>query len=344
MHVPDTVVTALGNDRWLLDNGQLSLTVDGGRGGDIVSAVLRGIETEMMWRDGEELRVPGISDKDASFYDGYGGGMQELFPNAGPATVVHGAPLPFHGEACRVPWGAVVADGALTMRVALRRYPFELQRRISLRPGEAVVDVVSLVTNTSRRELPVHWGLHPVFAEQVTAAPAIVFGAFRNPIADTTIFGPSQSVKPGAAMPMGEWGGRPVLPLFDANAGTSDLGYTTVEDGWFVVRSGRTGLAVGMTWPTSLFPDLWIWQECGSPARYPWWGRQHLVGIEPHSSSPSRSLLDEVEDGAAMLVQGGGTISAEYSLRFAKLADSELLAFVDLTASGAQAQRREQER
>jgi hypothetical protein len=342
--VIDTAITEIGNNRWLVDNGQVGITVDANRGGSMVSAILRSVGKEMMWRDIEEPSESLFNDDDASFFDSYVGGMQELFPNAGPATTVLGAPLPFHGEACRIPWNASVEGQTLRLSVGLRRYPFSLERRFSLRPGEAAVDISSAVTNRSSRELPIHWGLHPVFAEDVTSAPAVVFGGFRNPVADTSVFGAAQSVEPGEPMVMESWNGRQVLRLFDANAETSDLGYAAVDAGWYVVHSMLTGSTVGMTWPTDVFSDLWIWQECRSPASYPWWGRHHLVGIEPHSSSPSRTLLDEASEGSARIVQGGETVSVNYSLSFAQLADSELLAFVETTAGEASTPQRRQER
>ena len=45
-----------------------------------------------------------------AWLDHYGGGWQELFPNAGAACTVDGRPHPFHGEASVVP-GATTAGG-----------------------------------------------------------------------------------------------------------------------------------------------------------------------------------------------------------------------------------------
>ena len=100
-----------------MSNELIEVTVSPNRGADILSLRHLPSNAEILWRDPRSLDnppsdAPGLSDE-TSFYDGYAGGIQELFPNTGPACNLFGATLPFHGEACRVAWSAEDAISSL---------------------------------------------------------------------------------------------------------------------------------------------------------------------------------------------------------------------------------------
>jgi hypothetical protein len=90
-----------------------------------------------------------------------------------------------------------------------------------------------------------------------------------------------------------------------------------------------------MTWPIELLPALWLWQECAGTTGYPWWGREHIVAVEPHTSWPSRPLDVEIAEGAASWIEPGEGISATFSLRAERCAPGELDDFVSRTRADA---------
>jgi len=268
---------------------------------------------EILWRD-EFIEPAGAGDDgEIGFFDHYHGGVQELFPNAGPLTTVEGASLPFHGEACRARWAAEPVDddgGALSLTVNLRRYPFRLDRQIGLLSDRAGVRIRSKVTNLSSRQRPVHWGLHPVFSENLTAGGEL-YGGFSKGTADGRPFGLAQTYVPGQELPVDSDIGVGRLRLIDGHAGTSDLSYLEATEGWFVI-SGESGYSAAVVWPVELFPKIWLWQECRGQTAYPWWGRHHLVGVEPHTSAPLLALEEEITQGTSLLVAPGQSVEAEF--------------------------------
>ncbi|MBT2495627.1 hypothetical protein J7E45_08405 [Microbacterium sp. ISL-59] len=340
-------VTLRENASWVLSDGVLEVTVDPLRGADIRSIRYLPRAVEMLWSpEGMPNPVAGAGLRSGSeaFYDDYRGGIQELFPNAGPDCVVEGAPLVFHGESCRIPWVVDAqedADGAfLRCRAALRRYPFIAERRISLRDG-AIVVIESTVTNASPHDLPVHWGFHPVFSEALTEEPAVLLGDFSGLVADPSPFGRVQSWDVGTAVPTEERHGATALLLEPGNRGSADLGYATAHGGWYVVASESSGLAVGVTWPIDIFPRLWVWQECRDPAGYPWWGRHHIVGVEPHTAAPSRALTEDVAAGQALMIGPGESRRAEFRIQIADLAERAIDDFVRSTADSSGSRKKE---
>lgn len=307
-----------------IGGASLQAVVNPGQGGDIVS--LRHIPTgqEVLWRHPQWTdRLPAAHGSDPSaegFYDGYPGGIQELFPNAGPACVVDDAPLPFHGEACRLPWMVEHADGsAVVMSAALKRYPFALRRTVSVDVHEPVLRICSEIHNLSSRRLPFHWGLHPTFGPSVTAEPAVLEGAFERLKAHPETFGGAQTREPGAEFATG---GRLALNAGDARS--ADLFYARCDRGRVTIASSaEQGLAVTMTWPVEIFPELWIWQECRDRAGYPWFGIHHVVGIEPHTSSPAHGLKAERDRETCRWSEPHERQVVEFSFRVEVTADRD---------------------
>ncbi|MGW2102409.1 hypothetical protein ACWCPX_32845 [Streptomyces olivaceoviridis] len=321
---------------WTLENDLVTALVNPARGGDVLSLVWKATGEDILWRNPRwEHRVPvhGESDaQDSSYFDNYPGGIQELFPNAGPATTVHGAPLPFHGEAARRPWTAEVvrSNGGARLRCTTRlaRYPFRLTKTFAL--DGSVLRFHSVVENLSAQNLPAHWGLHPAFDTATVARAATLYGPFDGLVAHPERFGDRQWTPPGQTRKA-----RSVAPGVGAvelapGAGlTADLGYATVSRGWFGLRSRGCGLLATMTWPHSLFPELWVWQECHAPGSYPWWGTEHIVAVEPHTTSPFMPLAEETEHPGVLDIAGGSTLSAQFTLGVHPIADDEMPVAVD---------------
>ncbi|BDZ47475.1 hypothetical protein [Naasia aerilata] len=158
-----------------LRSRELSVIVDPRRGADILSLVCLSSGEEMLWRDPAALeKADGIRDSPAAFYDTYRGGIQELFPNAGPPSEVLGAPLPFHGEVLQTSWNVDVqrsgeAESELLLSCSLRRVPVHVEKHVVV--SGSTLSVTTTVINSSTVPVPVHWGLHPAFSEAVTGAP-----------------------------------------------------------------------------------------------------------------------------------------------------------------------------
>jgi galactose mutarotase-like enzyme len=304
------------NGTWQLENPLVSVTINPERGADIISFVWKRSGEEILWRNPRAEGIPprrGDYDlADSSYFDNYPGGIQEIFPNAGSATEVGGAALPFHGEALRRAW-ATESDGAtLTCTTLLTRYPFKMTKVFWLDDEAGVLHFSSLIENLAESTLPVHWGLHPAFNTKSVAAGGRVYGAFSSFTSHPDKFGAAQCHAPGTSVEVVTiTEDVRAFELSPASSRTADLTYATVSQGWFGLRSPGTDLLATMTWPHEIFPELWIWQECHAPGEYPWWGTQHIVGVEPQSTSPLSPLADEA---GAMTVAGGQSLKADFTL------------------------------
>ncbi|GAA1093655.1 hypothetical protein GCM10009577_14680 [Streptomyces javensis] len=331
-----TSVRPVDGGAWTLENDAVGVVVNPARGTDILSLVWKATGEEILWRSPHWVdRVPAADTADASdvsFFDNYAGGIQELFPNAGPPTTVRGAPLPFHGEAARRSWAAEAVEtaGGTALRCVTRlaRYPFRMTKTFWL--DGSVLRFRSEVENLSTRALPSNWGLHPAFNTATVARAATVYGPFEELTAHPEDFGARQWMTPGekrrvpAVAP-----GVGALELAPGEGPTADLGYATVTGGWFGLRSPGCGLVATMSWQSELFPEIWVWQECHAPDDYPWWGAEHIVAVEPHTTSPFMPLAERLERPGVPVVAGGSTLSAEFTLGVHAIADDEVPVDVD---------------
>lgn len=310
-------------DVHVLRSRELEVTVDVGQGADLTGIRHLATGQQLLWQHPDRSRRRTASfdlDSDAGFFDRYTGGIQELFPNAGPSFRGWGMSQPFHGEACRVPW--VVDDGpALSASVTLSRSPFALTRTFEV-SGDAV-RVSTTAHSRSDSDQQVHWGIHPAFSSALIGPAARVWGPLDTLSADPEPFGGRPLFRPGEILRTVRSDFGRSLPLAPPDAGSAGLAYAAPEAGWFVLAPDRGGVAVGMRWPIGLLPALWLWQECRDPSGYPWWGEHHIVGVEPHSSSPSRALPDEQRAGHGVVVPAGEAVTVEYEFIVAVVAASD---------------------
>lgn len=302
-----------------IQGGPAVVKVDPDRGGEITSYSDSRIDGEILWvRDTADQGLAGhsaVNQNTQGFYDDYRGGIQELFPNTADATTVFGAELPFHGEVCSTRFQVVASDEAsVTMRAELKRYPVLVEKRVAV-SNSGSLQMSSTVTNLSGRELPYSWALHPVFSHYFTGEGARLVMKAESAYSHPSEFSSRQKYAPGSKVPLDSDGGLNSLALTPAAEGVADLVYVKLEENWF--RVGRPGLFhINMKWSNALFDSLWVWQECHAPADWPWWGRFHMVGIEPHTTHPASQLSEHVASNNHRLLGPNATetVAFEFEL------------------------------
>lgn len=302
---------ALANDRV-----EALVCVD--RGADVLELRSRASGAQVLWRSPRGERSPARRPfaehgSAATFFDHYPGGMQEIFPNGGPSCVYEGAELGFHGEACKVPWSADperAEDGGALLRCETRlaRLPFALCKTFALAPGAAALRVEASIENLGRRDLRYMWGFHPAFGAPLLGGRTRLHCAARTLEVHPEAFGARQTLPPGEHR---AWPGDPgeALDLLRGpESRSADLWYLNgYDDGWFVIENEDSGLAATMRWDARVFPYLWLWQECHDDAGYPWFGAEHVVGVEPWTSRPASGLSTAIENRTAPLLRAGET-------------------------------------
>lgn len=305
-----------------LSAGGLSALINPRRGGDVLSLVHEALQIDVLWKSRSARRgIPSagpLRQDVASFYDVYPGGIQELFPNTADSTTVGGADLPFHGEACRVPWSIDPANGGdgtvVALRADLRRVPVSMKKTIQLDPLVPRLRITSTIENTSLQRLPYSWGFHPAFGQDLLKGGCRLY----LPADDVRIHGERFSARqrwePATRQKLESVGSTSFFNLRDRDERGADLMYVTCRESWFVARNETTGLTITCTWDLDEMPFLWIWQECHDPAGYPWWGLEHVAGLEPHSNAPAQQLSAHIEQGTARWLDAGGARSASLHL------------------------------
>jgi len=286
--------------------GPARALIDVSRGGEIDTFVDERISGEIFWKPDVQAKRRGtaaLSQNTQAFYDDYRGGVQELFPNTADATTVLGAELPFHGELTATPLDVVAKTGSsLELEGELRRFPVLVTKQVSVSDSGSL-KIESHVKNLSSRRLPYSWGLHPVFSDYFTGGGAKLVGSFAGVTAHPTTFGSAQQFPPGSDVDFESGSaGQSVLRIMSAESESADLLYVSLKEPWFRIgRPDQLGLEV--KWDNQDFNCLWLWQECHDPSDWPWWGRHHIVGIEPHTSYPAQSLEAHIDDGKALFLE-----------------------------------------
>lgn len=299
----------------VLRSGPTELTLDLSRGADVTSYVDDRLGGEILWvlpDSGQPAPEPReLGQNTQAFYDNYRGGIQELFPNTADATTVLGAELPFHGELCQTRMSCLDrTTSSLTVSARLKRYPVQVTKSFSI-ASSGDVTMTSLVENLSSRELPYSWGFHPVFSDRLTGPGSLLWVRATGAKSHPSRFANRQKYAPGEAVQLEEGSLGNFLPLSPAASETADLVYVDLLENSFQLGSpGQNNLV--LRWSNPDFNQLWVWQECHGQDDWPWWGQHHVVGIEPHTSSPATSLAEHIERGTHRVLPAHSSAKAEF--------------------------------
>lgn len=294
------------------------------KGSDIVSFVHKPSDTDVLWRSAAGLRPPTPgghrpgSDLGA-YMDEYEGGWQECLPNGGPGVVYRGAQIPFHGELWSSRWDVAIEVDTpdlvrLRLSVETPRTPFEVEKRLSLRSGSTALVIDETVRNLSASSIDLMWGQHPAvgppFLDQTCRIDLPECeGTTRRaaPLPTSTLAFDVDFRWPDA--PLAAGGTIDLSRVPPADAGRSEwVCLRGFEEGWYGITNGRRQVGFGLRWDATLFPYLWFWQVWGGEPDYPWWGRHYDCALEPWTSWPDSGLLEAIENGSALTLDGGATV------------------------------------
>jgi hypothetical protein len=326
--MPSVIETQVLPSGWRavhLRNAEMEVTLLPDKGSEIYAVRSLRHDVDLLWKSPWGLRHPPVpscsgAESQSVWLDYYAGGWQELFPNGGNACTVGGVPHTFHGEASIVPWRHEIThghDGAseLQLDVRLARTPFHIEKRVWLDPDRPVLNLWERVTNQGTTPQPFMWGHHPAFGAPFLDGtcrldiPAATYLANEGQGERSTVTGGARSSWPRAPRPGGGETDLSRIPGLDA--GIATMGYVLdLTEGWYALSNPGMGLGVALTWPTSVFPCLWLWQELGGSQGYPWHGAVYVMGVEPHSSWPGSGLATAIERGTARTLGPGESIEA----------------------------------
>jgi len=324
-----TEFTYRGIDAAFLENDHLRVMVLPGKGGDVLEFRDKRADvdvlyhTEHNWQPPADRPVPATDP--TAWHDTYPGGWQVNLPVAGYADGFAGTPYGLHGESALLEWDAAVVrddDEAVSLRLStdLVRYPFAVERTLTLPADEPALRVEESVTNEGDLELEYVWQQHLALGR-----PLIGPGARLDVPAATGVveaYGPDHENNRLAGGETFDW---PTAPGVDGevdlrefppeDATIHDVAYATdLDEGWFAVTNPDLDVGFGFTFPTDPFECLWYWQPFGGYAESPYFNRNYNVGLEPTTAYPSGDVPDaQRETGTMDTLAPGETATAAYT-------------------------------
>jgi hypothetical protein len=312
----------------VMENERVRLTFLAGKGTDLVEFLYKPLDLDFAWLAPAGIRNPlalhsTSPDTLATFIDFYPGGWQEIFPNAGEASMWAGAQYGQHGEVSALPWDVTVVEDTaheVAVRFTVRgvKTPCIIEKVVRLRAGEAGPSIEETVTNESPVPFDYMWGHHITFG-----TPFLMPGA-RIALPDGLTATPhgteveATGRRVGSADPFAwptginaasESEDFSIVP--DRNA-PSELFYLSGfpdETAWYEITRPDSTLGIRVDWDAQALPYLWYWQEFGATKSYPWYGRNYNIGLEPSASYPTTGLPDAVANGSARTLAPGATQS-----------------------------------
>ncbi|MBX0297277.1 aldose 1-epimerase [Haloarcula nitratireducens] len=318
-----------GIDAVFLENDRLRVELLPGKGGDVTEIIDKRTDTNVLFEAPHEWRAPatgtvGAPDGAYAFLDHYPGGWQSVLPGAGGPSSAHGAPLALHGESSLVPFETRILDAgpervAVELAASLTRYPFDLEREISLAAGESAIEVTERVTNAGRVSVEYSWLQHVALGEPLVAPEASLSVPCETVHVDPDQTNDTARLPPGETF---EW------PVCETDDGPVDLrefppaaervhdlvALADLSEGRYTLSNPDVDLGVTVSFPESLYQYLWYWQPLGGFEDAPFFGRNYNVGLEPCTSVPNAGLDAAVENGTANELRPDETVESTVRL------------------------------
>jgi len=309
----------------VLENPELRVVIDPGRGSDVLSVIDKRTGIDIMfstpWRGRADSVRAGVNRATATtskelWLEQYRGGWQILCPNAGEPRSAHGALLGYHGEASTAAWSVIRQTlTSVNLHTELVSLPLAIERVISI--AENAVTIEDRVSNLSGVPLTFDLVQHPAFGGKFLDGECEIRTGARTFVND--LQAGIDEVAPGSSHSwpnvLREDGSHIDLSAVPGNdANRSAFGWLTDFDGyWATVANPKHDLTVRLDWDGSNLPHAWFWQELTATRGWPWFQRARVLAIEPSSTQTSGP-----ERASAVTLKGNGEISVAVTLAISR--------------------------
>jgi hypothetical protein len=307
-----------------LSSDQLLVDVLPANGADVYSVVDRRTGVDLLWKApwGTGLPPEEAPTSRDQWLTRTWGGWQILLPNTGDEATESGKTWGFHGEAGLRAWDVTsAAPDALEVEVELDTAPLRVRR--VYRVDGPVLTVETTVQNRSSRFVEFLWGEHPTFGDAFASGALLEIDArtFHIEIADDEI-----GVSAGDRVPwpgLRELGGRSLDHIPPASPPRFLFGFLDgLGTGTYRLRNDRLGLAARLSWPSEIFPVVWLWEEIAFTDDPPWNGQAYAVGVEPHVAYPAVGMTElRRRGGHGLVLDPDASVAATVTLRVERLDD-----------------------
>jgi len=307
----------------VLENHCLRLVSLLDKGSDIIELVYKPLDIDLMFHTPTGYRKPGsivgtCRRSRGEFMEYYGGGWQDILPFAGNESIEHRfGEWGQHGETPLLPWDAVIekkTSSGVTARLSvdIPRYPFHLDKWITMNDESATILLRERLANTSNQTLEYCWVQHPALgssfvgpgtritvpAETVVMDKPEPWGRLK---AETTYKWPYVEDKTGNKVDLS------VLPPDNVVADETAF-ITDIKEPWYAVVNPSLKLGFALRWDLSVFPGLWFWQSYRMPD-HPWFGKAYCIALEPCSGH--LAAYEQLKRGTIKKLQGNASLETQ---------------------------------
>lgn len=241
------------------------------------------------------------------------GGMDEAIPTGHPC-IYKGEEYPFLGEAWSLAWNYQIQESSpdevcLYLRRPLIISPLIVERWITIKEGEAMLNIRHRITNTGILPFEFLWGLHPGFAItpdfriDLPAGDVQIEESFpdnRLGMTGTHYTWPFAHDKEGNQIDMRK------VP--SPESGTMDFQYVTcLKEGWLALTDTKKLEGVALVFPDKIFKSIWLWLVYGG------WRNIYVAAAEAWTGYPAK-LSDAVDHGKYSLLKPGEVLECKSKL------------------------------
>ena len=283
-----------------LKSSELEVVIDATYGADILSIKTTDKGHEVLlqtpWADRAEAVIKGEQrsiylEPQAHWMEGYRGGWQMICPVAGPARVIHGAPVGFHGEAAVSTWEVNNLDASsASMQLDLFSLPIRIERKVSVNGNE--IEISDVITNLSNVELEFDYSSHPAFGGALLEGEVTIETSARKFHLDDEVVSPHGSSGSTHDWPLIKGENGKVLDLSRLPSPPTQLGvFGWLSDfgnkKWYRVKNIDKNISLELEWESEFLDFAWFWLEFNSNLGSPWFGNVRTFAIEPSSTQTS---------------------------------------------------------
>jgi galactose mutarotase-like enzyme len=291
-----------------LKSSELEVVIDATYGADILSLKTANKGHEVLlqtpWADRAEAVIKGEQrsiylEPQAHWMEGYRGGWQMICPVAGPARVIHGAPLGFHGEAAISTWKVNNLDiASARMQLDLFSLPIRIEREVSVNGNE--IEITDVITNLSKVELEFDYSSHPAFGGALLEGEVTIETTAQKFHLDEERESPHGVAGSIHDWPLIKGENGNVLDLSRLPSPPTSLGaFGYLSDfgdkKWYRVKNIEKNISFELEWESEFLDFAWFWLDFNSNQGSPWFGNVRTFAIEPSSTQTSgknrRSIL-----------------------------------------------------
>ena len=308
----------------VMENSLVRVIILADKGADIYSFVYKPTDTEFMWRTPWGVRDPALSvpptgNPGSVWLDYYHGGWQTAVPHGGYPDTVAGAEMGLHGDVNTIPWDVeVLSDTPEEVSVRFRaksvRTPFAIEKTLTLRSGSSMLQLDETLTNEGGEPQDAVW------LEHIAVGPPFLSGETRLYVPECTVLTHPETRDANSKLKPGHEGPWPLVPLADGTESdfshipppsdrSLDMAYMTgMTKGWYALQN-PDGVGWAVSYPAEVFKYLWFWRNFAGGFGYPWYGRCYNLGLEPCTSFHNGGLKQAQENGTALSVPAGQSVS-----------------------------------